>query len=264
MKRSLGPRKTASNLSEAIHQKLNMYALAASAAGVGVLALAQPSEAKIKYTNANVVIGFDDHYAIDLNHDGISDLVIRQLCFASTFVHFCDLVAERSQGGGIEEGTRHHTWAAALKAGANIGYTKQFNRVSNVAMAYYHYKPFKRQGGYWNYAQAHYLGVAFLINGKTHFGWARFKNSSQRGATLTGYAYETIAGKSIKAGQKKGAVDDQTNEDFGPSASLTSPIPDTPQPASLGILALGANGVPLWRRRESDYAGMGTPGFAHR
>jgi hypothetical protein len=36
---------------------------------------------------------------------------------------------------------------------------------------------------------------------------------------------------------------------------LTNPIPDIPQPASLGILALGAQGVPLWRRKESGLEG---------
>jgi hypothetical protein len=47
MRRSSGPRKTASNLSELIHQQINMYAIAAGAAGLCVLGLAQPSEAKI-------------------------------------------------------------------------------------------------------------------------------------------------------------------------------------------------------------------------
>lgn len=36
-----------------------------------------------------------------------------------------------------------------------------------------------------------------------------------------------------------------------PMLSLTNPIPDTPQPASLGMLALGAQSVPLWRRKKS-------------
>jgi hypothetical protein len=36
MKRSSGPRKTASDLSESVHQQLNMHAIAAAAAGVGV------------------------------------------------------------------------------------------------------------------------------------------------------------------------------------------------------------------------------------
>jgi hypothetical protein len=39
-------RETAS-LSDSVHQQLTMYGLAASAAGVGVLALAQSDEAKV-------------------------------------------------------------------------------------------------------------------------------------------------------------------------------------------------------------------------
>jgi hypothetical protein len=64
------------NLPESILKHLNMYAIAAGAAGVGVLALAQPVEAKIVYTSAHVVIGIREHYSIDLNHDGMSDVVI--------------------------------------------------------------------------------------------------------------------------------------------------------------------------------------------
>ena len=77
MKRSPRSRKPA-NLSESIHQQLNMYALAAGAAGVSVLALAQPSEAEIKYTPTHVVIGKGgvSIYNLDLNHDGITDFTI--------------------------------------------------------------------------------------------------------------------------------------------------------------------------------------------
>jgi hypothetical protein len=39
MKRSSGPRKTVSNLSESVHQRLNMYAISATTAGVSLLAL---------------------------------------------------------------------------------------------------------------------------------------------------------------------------------------------------------------------------------
>jgi hypothetical protein len=178
-----------------------MYEFAAAAAGVGMLALAPRSEAKIVYTPAHVVIGRDQTYGIDLRHDGGSDVVIQQSCDIS-FIADCWLWAEPSQGNGVEEGTQGHGWAAALNAGANIGYPKQFNHGSRPLMAFYNFRK-KSHAGYWNYAQSHYLGVAFQINGKTHFGWARFKNSSYYGATLTGYAYETVPGKSIKAGQTK-------------------------------------------------------------
>jgi hypothetical protein len=74
MKPSLQPSRTPSKLSDSLRQQLNMYALAATAAGVGLLALAQLAEAKIIYTKTHHVI--DDHnryYYLDLNHDGKAD-----------------------------------------------------------------------------------------------------------------------------------------------------------------------------------------------
>ena len=73
MKRPSVPRKTA-NLSKSIHQQLNAYAIAAGAAGVSLLVLAQPADAKIIYTPAHVVIGRT--FPLDLNHDGIIDFWI--------------------------------------------------------------------------------------------------------------------------------------------------------------------------------------------
>jgi hypothetical protein len=106
----------------------------------------------------------------------------------------------------------------------------------------------------WFNVKDRYLGFKFQIGGKTHYGWARL-NARLQGSkitlVLTGYAYETIAGKSIKAGQTKEAADHSGEQDFSPNADLTAPISDTPQPASLGMLSLGAQGVALWRRRES-------------
>jgi hypothetical protein len=73
MKRSSGPRKKASDLSESVHQQINMYAIAAAAAGEGVLALAQPSEAKIVYTPAHKQLPINSPFYLDLNHDRIND-----------------------------------------------------------------------------------------------------------------------------------------------------------------------------------------------
>ena len=73
MKRSSGPRKTA-NLSESTNRQLNKYALAAGAAGVGLLALVPPTEAKIIYTPAHIHIKVNGGLVeLDLNHDGIND-----------------------------------------------------------------------------------------------------------------------------------------------------------------------------------------------
>jgi len=98
--------------------------------------------------------------------------------------------------------------------------------------------------GRWLHVKLAYLGVKFLIKGKTHFGWARVKVDTQQkpfAATLTGYAYETIPGKPIIAGATKGP------DDAEPTAALSS---HTPEPATLGALALGAPGLSIWRREE--------------
>jgi hypothetical protein len=91
--------------------------------------------------------------------------------------------------------------------------------------------------------------LQFLIEGKVHFGWARL-NVSCRGtdvfAILTGYAYETIPGKSIIAGATKGP------DDAAPTASFTMP---TPEPVTLGALAMGAPGLSIWRRKELALVG---------
>ena len=69
MKRSRSAR-IAADLSASVHHQLNMYVLAASAAGVGMLALAQPAEAKIVYTPAHVILHSNSVFNLDLNHDG--------------------------------------------------------------------------------------------------------------------------------------------------------------------------------------------------
>ena len=55
MKTSERPSKQA-HVRDSLHQHLHMYALAASAAGVTMLALAQSSEAEIIYTAAETTL----------------------------------------------------------------------------------------------------------------------------------------------------------------------------------------------------------------
>jgi hypothetical protein len=68
MQQSSRPRKQA-ELSRSFHHQLNMYALAAGAAGVSLLALSQPADAKIVYTATHKNIGANQKLLIDLNHD---------------------------------------------------------------------------------------------------------------------------------------------------------------------------------------------------
>src|SRR5206468_9629825 len=76
MKRS--PRRSRSVIAESLNKRLNYYALAASAAGVGLLSLSQPANAEIIFTPANVTTGAPGStYNLDLNNDGIPDFTIK-------------------------------------------------------------------------------------------------------------------------------------------------------------------------------------------
>jgi hypothetical protein len=52
------PARVPSQLPESLHQRVNAYALAAGAAGVGMLVLTMPAEGKIIYTPAHLICGF--------------------------------------------------------------------------------------------------------------------------------------------------------------------------------------------------------------
>ena len=74
------PRATR-ELSASVAHQLNLYALAATAAGVGVLALAQPVEGKIVYTKAHKWLAPNSSFPLDLNHDGIVDFKLYRRSF---------------------------------------------------------------------------------------------------------------------------------------------------------------------------------------
>jgi len=215
MKASPLPRKTA-RISDSLHQQLNMYALAAGAAGVGVLCFAKPAEAKIVYTPAHVAIKANGGlFPFDLNHDGIPDFGFSNKQSVSSAFSFRTLKVRQSQSaneiwmthsmacGGTE------SVAAALPKGKRIGPKGEFKHYPFGAVMAAASKA--TTCGVWagqSNLQA-YLGLKFTIKGKIHFGWARVKvdtDPQQRPflATLTGYAYETIPNKSIIAGATKG------------------------------------------------------------
>jgi hypothetical protein len=72
--------------SDSVHRKLNPYALAATAAGVGLLAMAQSAEAKIVYTPVNATITSSHYFPLDVNNDGVPDFSFRLLkCHPRSF-----------------------------------------------------------------------------------------------------------------------------------------------------------------------------------
>jgi hypothetical protein len=254
VKDSSGRSRTPSALSPALSQRLNLYALTASAAGVSLLALAQPSEAEVVYTKTHNVIGTNGIYALDLNHDGTIDFLIQERGFIFSSSGYNGLRAKEAFGNAVEGS---NGLAAALSQGARIGSGQQFiGSTSSRGEAMFNVACSVESGcstaGKWRNVRNRYLGLRFLIDGKTHYGWARLSDEVQGHkitAVLTGYAYETIPGRAIYAGQTHGEASDAVQSEPPSSIAPSSKSPQTMQPTSLGRLALGASGVLLSRRQ---------------
>lgn len=248
MESPLSPRN-AVNIPGSVRHRLHTYTLAASAAGVTMLALAPLGEAEIIYTPANLQIHPIGTYTLDVNNDGTTDFT-----FFDTYYDFLGTLNVRGVGSNrvaLAEGVRTKPAAEAIRSGRGIGPRRKFGVYnSSLVMAsgwYNLYPPYNyRCGGPWKDKQNRYLGLKFMIGGEVHYGWARLSETCFHGnyhtAVLTGYAYETIANKSIKAGQEQGT--DEGVEQPEP-AELTQPAQ---RPATLGMLARGSGAVVAWRQ----------------
>jgi hypothetical protein len=226
-------------LSESLRRQLNSYALAASAAGVSLLALAQPGEAKIIYTPAHKKISPNHTVLLDLNRDGRADFSFRNALSTTSVGSFrSDRLSILPQGSnqiwGHRTGSGLH-YASALRAGVRVGASGAFSAGSR-SMAYgrddvgsYYCE------GKWNNVARRYLGLKFTFGGNTHFGWARLNvscNLYKVNALLTGYAYETVPNQPIITGKTHG------------------PDVVTVSPSALGELAQGASAIQAWRRKK--------------
>jgi hypothetical protein len=237
--------RTAANLSDSVHHQLSMYAFAASAAGMSMYGLAYPAEAKIVYTPATVRISPNSTINLDLNHDGIEDFKLSAFYVLQSTGH-AGTGALVVLPPGKNAVVQAQGSALALPAGFRIGPGGHRFAGGFLFMA----AMFRTNGslvtwGPWAHVKNRYLGLKFQIKGQTHFGWARLSTKiGFGGATgvLTGYAYETIPNKAIITGKTHGTDEEPALESLKTRES---------EPPTLGVLAMGAPGLSIWRRKES-------------
>lgn len=249
MQRTSRSPRTNSQLSSSLYNKLNAYTLGASAAGVAMLSIT-PANAEVVFTPANGHIANNQVLSLDLNHDGIPDFALLNIPhFGPNSNSFGASFSVRpASGNGIWVAKNLSYFAAALPAGVSIGSKATFHS-SQLLMAFAERTDVAYfSGGDWKSATNRFLGLKFFINGEVHFGWARLTvlTDSHREtvkATLTGYAYETIANQPILTGQISGTAAD---------ASLTLPTENLRPAVPLALLALGSPGLAVWRREETN------------
>jgi hypothetical protein len=254
MKTRVSSRKPA-NIPDSIRQHLHTYALAASAAGVTMLALAPLGEAEIVYTPANVnITPYERNYTLDVNGDGITDFTFFDTTYPPIGSLWVSGAGSAANGVALRRSGRfQNIGAAALRSGHRIGPKTRFRssgRSLLMAEGYQGiYPPYPVWcAGPWKDKQDRYLGLKFMIGSEIHYGWARLSETCSHGdwqtAVLTGYAYETIPNQPIKAGQEQGTDNGVEQPD---SADLSQPAQS---PATLGMLARGARERAAWRRRQ--------------
>ena len=251
--RNPGRLHTPASLPARLDQHLNLYALAAGAAGVSLLAFAQPSEARIVYRPTHKVIGTNGLYPLDLNRDGTIDFLIQQQGYPFSSSGNNGLGAKGAVGNGVQGSS---ILASALNHGAPIGPGRRFiNSSGTIGALMFNVACSADQGcstkGKWANVKNEYLGLKFKIHGKTHYGWARLNvtymtQGHSITATLTGYAYETIPNKGLRAGQMHSADHQPTRGEANVTESAGLRL--APTSGSLGRLARGAQSVTPGRR----------------
>ena len=255
-------------LASKLDSSLLTYAMAATAAGVGMMTATQ-AEAEVVATPANISVPLNGGVVqFDINRDGQMDFGLswrsdfgpghhRKTCVSSCGEPYsytikalpaqaANEVWQTGSKGGSVGGFTY--CAADLAAGRKVGPAAAFKAGNKVMAWLYQFFDGTFRECPWGEKSLtdHYLGVKFLdTGGNVHYGWVRILLGSP--ITITGYAYETTPTKSIVTGVTHGPVGDARV--IEPADDLAPGSHDT---ASLGMLALGAPGLAVWRRPEEE------------
>ena len=260
--------KGKSSLGSTADHRMRLYELAAAAASVSALALAQPAEAEIIITNKTIPIHAGTYVNLDLNGDGIADFqfYLRTSNYHSVAENYLYIFNQTAGGGAIGQGDA----VSALIRGAKIGPRGPFSPFLHTIENSFLCTTKRCAGGtqsgytfnqqlYGNWAGGHpnrFIGVKFQIKGQTHYGWIRLTvtivhkgnghgPTGSFSATITEYGYESVANKSCGAGLPGAAAPEV------PHASLVPKQKNSLETGpALGMLALGADAMPLWRRDD--------------
>jgi len=188
-----------------IHGHVNILTvLCAITASLFVLVLASPAQAEIVYHSADITIS-DGTYNLDLNGDGVTDFTIASTkgsasCGYRCWEHWIALTETPAPGNGAilgPLGRGQEIGPNQVYSGA-IALLSEFRLQFNCNTVGLCHTTFTHRGPWWG--KTGYLGLSFQVNGQTYYGWAQL-SVEETSATLTGYAFETIPARAIKAGE---------------------------------------------------------------
>jgi len=228
--------------------------LAISAISLTGLVILMPglADAEVIFTPAHRVLQLhgpgESFFSLDVNNDGQPDFIVyigQGSSHSSGNLSFNAELAAFGYGSNRVMSNSKGNWQAALPHGEMIGPEKKFDNTAQWMAACQFINFRGGSGGPWRNVTNRYLGLKFVVDGEIHYGWARMTVQTSCGYTvvLTGYAYETVPNKPIRA--VANAVE---NSDM----KLPSATSDSTPAATLGALALGYSGLPIWRSKGAE------------
>lgn len=170
----------------------------------------------IVYTQFNQELSYNKFLTVDVDGNGKNDFYFTSvLIYHDKQAHMYLTASPISENGGMlqldetQELVMNAMWAKPLNADTEIYSTPGSNTiwsnfmVKGVALDVVDTGvPVKIFNGPWVNRQDKYLAMRIRINGAVHYGWLRMSHSAgEQRMVLTGYAYNTVTGESIKAGQ---------------------------------------------------------------
>jgi len=252
-----------SKLPPRIDRQLHGYAVAASAAGVALLACSLPADARVICRKSSESLLGTQTIPFNPANGQFPPFNLAQTFFRGSttsgyaygnrafFIPNTQAANDLLASDGLP---------AALAKDAVIGSKGRFGKGNSYGLLFAYGKLF---GGTVNHHQGNfpltkvgYLGFKFSISGEAHYGWARMRVDVKKPQTTTnllGFGYETIAGKAVHAGACS-TVEESTASDLDTTQASTqyvlprsdARITETARRAkmaTLGVLARGSMAV---------------------
>lgn len=145
-----------------------------------------------------------DSYNLDLNNDQITDFTVS--VFSDTLEEWLLIASKPNATNGIISVAPWYTHTVPLNSGKEI-YNLRGYRDGEFYETWSLFNVGRCFGGDpdcpydWKNKVDKYLGLRFIIKGKTHFGWARMDVSSPTQWIIKDYAYNATPNLPILAGQ---------------------------------------------------------------
>ena len=225
-------------MKKGIQAKLNAYAAAA-----GTIALAGAADAQIVYTDINpdTIVHDSLIYVLDFDNNGQPELQFNTGASSSAYFATVEVLGNASNAiiGSLYAAA--YPFPTAMNNGDSISFTNTGwqnqgvnNGVQNLGVVY-------GSSTYANWVGVNdkYLGVRFSIGANTHYGWVRLSvSASVANITIKDYAYQTLPGVGITAGQLVGIPTAPQNNNINVSASANTVVINNTESEKGGVVRI--------------------------